>query len=509
MEEMEDNDQKPQERLGEIPEDIATLKGKSVSGFGWATAQQLLGRLTTFSVNLVLARLLVPEDFGVVAVLGIFFAISIALADAGFASSLARTEHLDELDTSTVFYFNAAMGLFLYGILFASAPWIADHFHNPVLIDVLRAHSLTFVIYALGSVPSILIWRKMKFRQETYIQIVQGLISGSVGIIMALCGFHYWALVGLSIVNAITRILLLYYVAGWLPKFVFSKERLRHHFTFGSRMAISKIIVSIYDNLALAVIGRNFPARTLGLYNNANALYIVPVSTMADPIHKVTFPVLVKMQKDPEKLRAGYSRMMRLLFQLSCPVMVLLISLSSPLYHFLYGDKWMEAAPFFQVLCICGILYPINTYNNSILEVTGRSDLYLRLEVARRTIGVIAIFTGLLFGIYGILWSTVITQVIYLFVNSYYSGRIINYPLRQQLGELLPFALMAGVAGGVVWVMDNMLLSSFADFFRLTLGSLVMGIVYPLLAYLFTREDLLYVWRLVLHHVLRRPAHQS
>ena len=506
---MEDNDQKPQEHLGEIPEDIATLKGKSVSGFGWATVQQLLGRLTTFSVNLVLARLLVPEDFGVVAILNIFLAISLTLADAGFASSLARTEHLDEEDTSTVFYFNIAMGLLLYSILFVAAPWIADYFHNPLLVDVLRVQALSFVISSLGSVPGILLWRKMKFRQETYIQILQGMISGGVGICMALAGFRYWALVGLAITNAMTRAILLFYFSGWRPKLLFSKEHLKHHFAFGSRMAVSRIIVAIYDNLTLAIIGRNFSTRSLGLYNNANSLYVVPVATIADPIYKVTYPVLVKMQKDPERLRAGYSRMIRLLFQLSCPVMVLLISLSSPLYHFLYGDKWMEAAPFFQILCICGVLYPINAYNTSILEVTGRSDLHLRLEVARRIIGVILIFTGLLFGIYGLLWSAVIIQVFYLYINSYYSGRIINYPLRQQLAELIPFALMAAAAGAVVWSLDNMLLSSLADFWRLSLGGVVMGVVYLLLAYLFTREDLLYVWRLILHHVLRRPAHQS
>ena len=506
---MEDNDQKPQEHLGEIPEDIATLKGKSVSGFGWATVQQLLGRLTTFSVNLVLARLLVPADFGVVAILNIFLAISLTLADAGFASSLARTEHLDEEDTSTVFYFNIAMGLLLYSILFVAAPWIADYFHNPLLVDVLRVQALSFVISSLGSVPGILLWRKMKFRQETYIQILQGMISGAVGICMALAGFRYWALVGLAITNAMTRAILLFYFSGWRPKLIFSKEHLKHHFAFGSRMAVSRIIVAIYDNLILAIIGRNFSTRSLGLYNNANSLYVVPVATIADPIYKVTYPVLVKMQKDPERLRAGYSRMIRLLFQLSCPVMVLLISLSTPLYHFLYGDKWMEAAPFFQILCICGVLYPINAYNTSILEVTGRSDLHLRLEVARRIIGVILIFTGLLFGIYGLLWSAVIIQVFYLYINSYYSGRIINYPLRQQLAELIPFALMAVAAGAVVWALDNMLLSSLADFWRLSLGSVAMGVVYLLLAYLFTREDLLYVWRLILHHVLRRPAHQS
>ncbi len=200
---------------------------------------------------------------------------------------------------------------------------------------------------------------------------------------------------------------------------------------------------------------------------------------------------------------------MRLLFQLSCPLMIALVVLANPLYHFFYGDKWMAAAPYFQILCICGILFPINSYNINLLEAKGRSDLHLRLEIIRRIIGVAAAFIGLQFGIYGLLWSTAITQVIFLFINSHYSGRFIDFPLGQQLGELFPFALMSAAAGGLLWVLDTYALSSLADFWRLSIGSTVLGLTYLLLVYLFAREDYLYVWGLVRHYVLRRPATQS
>lgn len=223
----------------------------------------------------------------------------------------------------------------------------------------------------------------------------------------------------------------------------------------------------------------------------------------------MTFPVFVRFQNDKERLRAGYRRVMRLLFQLSCPLMMALVVLANPLYHFLYGDKWMAAAPYFQILCICGILFPINSYNINLLEAKGRSDLHLRLEIIRRIIGVAAAFIGLQFGIYGLLWSTAITQVIFLFINSHYSGRFIDFPLGQQLGELFPFALMSAVSGGVLWALDAYALSSLADFWRLSIGSTVLGLTYLLLVYLFAREDYLYVWGLVRHYVLRRPATQS
>ncbi|MBF1266423.1 MAG: lipopolysaccharide biosynthesis protein [Porphyromonadaceae bacterium] len=507
---MEENLPTPEpEAIGQLTDDVAELKAKSVSGFGWSTIQQIVGRVTTFVVNLALARLLMPDDFGTLAVLGIFLAISGQLADIGFGSSLVRSERVEDADLSTVFYYNMGMSSLLYLILFVAAPWIADYFRNPVLVSVLRVLSLSMVINSLCSIQAILVWRQMQFRKDMLIQLASGVLGGLTGIVMAYFSYGYWALVGMGLANSIVRLVGYWCSSPWRPQLIFSVERLKLHFGYGSRMVGAGLITTLYNNLMTIIIGRSFSMSILGLYGNANSLYIVPVSIIADPINKVTFPVFVRFQNEKERLRAGYRRVMRLLFQLSCPLMTGLVVLANPVYHFLYGDKWMAAAPYFQILCICGILYPINSYNINILEVKGRSDLHLRLEIIRRIIGVAAAFIGLQFGIYGLLWSTAITQVIFLFINSYYSGRFIDYPLGQQLAELFPFVLMSAVSGGVLWSLDIYALSSLADFWRLSIGSAVLGLTYLLLVYLFAREDFLYVWGLVRHYVLRRPATQS
>ena len=507
---MEENLPTPEpEAIGQLTDDVAELKAKSVSGFGWSTIQQIVGRVTTFVVNLALARLLMPDDFGTLAVLGIFLAISGQLADIGFGSSLVRSERVEDADLSTVFYYNMGMSSLLYLILFVAAPWIADYFRNPVLVSVLRVLSLSMVINSLCSIQAILVWRQMQFRKDMLIQLASGVLGGLTGIVMAYFSYGYWALVGMGLANSIVRLVGYWCSSPWRPQLIFSVERLKLHFGYGSRMVGAGLITTLYNNLMTIIIGRSFSMSILGLYGNANSLYIVPVSIIADPINKVTFPVFVRFQNEKERLRAGYRRVMRLLFQLSCPLMTGLVVLANPVYHFLYGDKWMAAAPYFQILCICGILYPINSYNINILEVKGRSDLHLRLEIIRRIIGGAAAFIGLQFGIYGLLWSTAITQVIFLFINSYYSGRFIDYPLGQQLAELFPFVLMSAVSGGVLWSLDIYALSSLADFWRLSIGSAVLGLTYLLLVYLFAREDFLYVWGLVRHYVLRRPATQS
>lgn len=493
------------EAIGQLTDDVAELKAKSLSGFAWSTIQQMLGRVTTFVVNLTLARLLVPEDFGTVAVLGIFIAISSQLADVGFSSSLMRSEKVDDADLSTIFYYNIAMSSLLYLVLFVAAPWVADYFHNPILCSVLRVHSLSVVINSLCSIQAILVWRQMHFRKDMIVQLMIGVISGLTGILMAYLGHRYWALVGMGLAGSLSRFIGYWFSSPWRPKLVFSMEKLKLHFGYGSRIVGAGMLSTLYNNLMTILIGRYFSLTTLGFYGNANTLYLVPVSVLADPINKVTFPVLVRFQNNKERLRAGYRRVMRLLFQLSCPVMVTLVVLANPFYHLLYGDKWMAAAPYFQILCICGILFPINSYNINLLEAKGRSDLHLRLEFLRRVVGVVAALIGLLFGIYGLLWSGVITQIIYLFINSYYSGRFIDFPLKQQLGELFPFALMSAVAGGVLWGLDYYALSALADFWRLAIGSSILGLTYLLLVYLFAREDFRYVWGLVCYYVLRRP----
>ena len=336
---MEENIPTPEpEAIGQLTDDVSELKAKSVSGFGWSTIQQIVGRVTTFVVNLALARLLVPEDFGTLAVLGIFLAISTQLADIGFGSSLTRSERVDDADLSTIFYYNIGMSSLLYLILFIAAPWIADYFRNPILVSVLRVISLSVVINSLYGIQGILVWRQMQFRKDMLIQLASGVLSGLTGVAMAYFGFGYWSLVGMGLANSIVRLIGYWCSSSWRPKLIFSMEKLKLHFGYGSRMVGAGMITTLYNNLMTILIGRYFSLSTLGLYGNANALYIIPVSVIADPINKVTFPVFVRFQNDKERLRAGYRRVMRLLFQLSCPLMMALVVLANPLYHFFYGD---------------------------------------------------------------------------------------------------------------------------------------------------------------------------
>lgn len=492
------------EAIGQLTDDPHELKAKTVSSFGWATIQQIFGRVMTFGVNLALARLLIPEDFGIIATLGIFMAIAAQLSDAGFGSSLARSPKVDDADLSTVFYYNVGMSIVLYFIFFLIAPFIADYFRNPILIPVLRMMMVCLVINSLGAMHSLLAYRQMLFRQELYVQIISSIISALVGIGMAYLGYKYWALVGMTLVQAVVRNFMLWMIVQWRPKLLFVKDRLKRHFAYGSRVVTVGILNALYNNLTTILIGRYFDMRTQGLYGNANALQQVPVSALADPIMKVTTPVFVRIQHDLERLRSGYQRVMRLLFQLSTPIMVTLVVLAHPFYHFFYGDKWMEAAPYFQILCVCGILFPINTYNVNLLQVTGRGDLHLRLDVVRKIIGVLALAVGLFFGIYGLLWSMAITQAIYLFVNSYYSGKLINYTLRQQLSELFPFALMSLASGAILWLVDTYLFAGLGDLLRLALGGITMGLSYLALGWMFAPKDVSYVWGLVNHFILRR-----
>jgi len=350
----------------------------------------------------------------------------------------------------------------------------------------------------------------MEFKKQMYVQLFNGLASGGVGIAMAALGFGVWSLVGMAFAQSIMNAILVWHYSPWRPKRVFDKERFKVHFDFGWRVALTNVTRAVYDNVATIFIGRYFSMRTLGLYGQANTFYVVPVSVLADPINKVSLPVLVRVQNDVELLRAGYRKAMRLLVQLSAPILTMLLVLAHPLYHVLFGEKWMEAAGFFQILCLAGLLSPLIDYNANVLMVKGRGDLFLRIDIVRRIIGVTAMVIALSFsrywGVYGLLWSTVISQVIFLFINSYYSGRFISYTIWNQLAELLPFFLMSGVSGMVVWGVDTYLTSGLSDFLRLAIGGIVMGVAYLVLLYTFARKDLFYVWALLQEHLLKRKV---
>ena len=499
-----------EEELKEVLYDTEALKRKSVSGFGWAVLQQGLGRIISFTVMLLLARFLTPEDFGALAAVAILTDIARVLSDGGFGASLARSPEVDERDINSVFYFNLAMSGLCYLIIFVAAPWIADFFHAPNLVPLMRVQSLSLILGALGTIQWILIWRAMNFRVQTWSSASSTLVGGIVGCTMANLGYGPWSLVAQELSRAFTFMVFNWYASWWRPKLMFSVPHFKKHFAFGSRMATAQVLTVAYDKVSTILIGRFFSQRELGLFNQAKTFEAVPVGIIADPINQVTAPIFVRIQDDIERLKSGYRRAQRLLFQLSTPVMLALIVLGKPLYLFLFGEKWLDAAPFFQVLCVNGILRPINNYNINVVQVKGRSDLHLKLDIIRKVVEFGAMLAGLWFGgIYGLVWALAVAQVFNLYINTRYSGQLLHFPLREQLGELFPLFLLGLVSGALVWLLDTFLMAGWAPFWRLALGGVTMAASYVALLWLFSREDLLYIWDYAYHHILKRPSKAS
>lgn len=499
-----------EEELKEVLYDTEALKRKSVSGFGWAVLQQGLGRIISFTVMLLLARFLTPEDFGALAAVAILTDIARVLSDGGFGASLGRSPKIDERDINSVFYFNLAMSGVCYLIIFIAAPWIADFFHAPNLVPLMRVQSLSLFLGSLGVIQGILIWRDMNFRAQTWSSTSSALIGGIIGCTMAYLGYGPWALVAQELARASTFMIVNWYISSWRPKLIFSVPHFKKHFAFGSRIATTKILGVVYEKLSTILIARFFSQHELGLFNQAKTFELVPVSILSDPITQTTSPVFMRVQDDIERLKAGYRRAQRLLFQLSTPVILALIILSKPLYLFLFGEKWMEAAPLFQVLCVNGLLYPINSYNANIVQLKGRSDLYLNMDITRKVLEFIAMIIGLWAGgIYGLAWALAVAQVFNLFINTHYSGQLLHFPLREQLGELFPLFLLGLVSGALVWLLDTFLMAGWAPFWRLALGGVTMAASYVALLWIFSREDLLYIWDYAYHHILKRPSKAS
>ncbi|MEC3880155.1 lipopolysaccharide biosynthesis protein [Parapedobacter sp. 10938] len=453
-----------------------SLRGKTISGLFWTFSQQFSVKAINFVVQIVLARILLPEDFGLIAMLSVFMAIGSTLMDSGLTSSLIRTKEADEQDFSTVFYMNLVASLLVYLLIFVSAPFIALFFNQPLLEDIVRVYTLTFVIRAFSQVQNTRLTKAMNFKLQMTIQIPSVIIGGGIGILLAYRGMGVWALVWMNIVQAILSSLQLWLRSGWTPKFIFNMEKLRYHFNFGYKLTLSGLLNTIFTNVYNLVIGKYFSAAQLGYYNRADTLRMFPVLNLSSALNKVTYPMFASIQDDNVKLRKAYQILMQQVLYWLAPVMALLIVLAEPLFRFILTEKWLPAVPYFQLLCLSGVLYPIHAYNLNILNVKGRSDLFLRLEIIKKAIIAVGIICAVPFGIYGLLYFQLVSTVLAYFINTHYSGRMINYSTGRQFLDIIPTLVLAAGVGVIAWILYIYMISRFciADIGVI----LLIGIVY-------------------------------
>lgn len=474
-----------------------SLRKQAVSGMIWTFLQQFGSQLISFVVSVVLARLLLPEEFGLIGMLTIFMGIGSALFNGGLTSSLIRTQECTQEDYSTVFYFNFAGSILIYGILFMVAPWIAKFYHQPSLTSITRVYGLTFILSAFGTVQNTILTRELKFKKLAIISLPALVISSVVGILMAYLNYGVWSLIVSTLVNVFFVSFFLWFNAKWYPKLIFSKDKFIQHFYYGYKLTISAILDTIFTNIYHIVIGRFYSPTLVGYYTRANTLMMLPVGNISGALNKVVFPLFSKVQDDLPRFRNSYKQIMQMVLFIITPIIVLMGLLAKPLIVLLFTDKWLAVVPIFKIICFTGILYPIHLYNLIVLEVKGRSDLFLKLEVLKKILLTIILIISFFYGFYALLWGQLIFSILALFINTHYAGKILEYSMWQQMRDILPIFIFAVIMAAITFIVDRMLTSQI-DIVRLILGSLSGSLTYLLVAYLFKFESIQDIKNLIL-----------
>ncbi|MEZ0450831.1 lipopolysaccharide biosynthesis protein [Sphingobacterium thalpophilum] len=423
------------------------LKDKSISGFLWVFLDQVGGQLIGFLVSIVLARILVPSDFGLIAMTTLFVNIGNTLMDSGLTMSLIRSKENKQIDYATVFYINISVGILIYFLLYFAAPLVASFYSSPLLEDILKVYTLTFIINSFFAVQKAILVKDMNFKYQLRISLPSLILSGIFGVYLAYLGHGVWSLVYMYIVKSIIDGILYWQLIKWRPTREFSWKLAKYHLKYGINICISSLIHVIYTDLYNLFIGRIYNPAILGYYFRANSTKTLIVNNLSTTLDKVLFPVFAQIQDDDARLKIVYRRVMQQVFFWICPILTYFLIMASPIFTFVFSDKWLPAVPYFQILCLVGILTPIQTYNVNILKVKGRSDLVLKLEYIKKPIFIIGIIISIKYGIMALMWNQVIANLVGLFINSYYSGRMIDYSLLEQVKDLFKTIMSTLVIG--------------------------------------------------------------
>lgn len=421
------------------------LKEKSVNGMLWTTAERFSTQGIQFVISIIIARILMPSDYGIVGMLAIFMAIAQTFLDSGFANALIQKKDRTDTDYSTVFYFNLLVSVLLYAAFYASAPYIAAFYNVPLLTDVTRAVSLNLIFGGLTIVQTAKLSIELDFKTQAKSSILSVLISGASGIAMAYNGFGVWALVWQGIIASVVRTVYLWIVSSWRPLLVFSCESFKSLFSFGSKLLCSSMVNTIYQNIYTIVIGKAFGPADVGFYNRGQQFASIPTDTTTSIIVKVNYPVLSSLQDDNEKLVQAYRKLLRVPMFVLFPVLIGMAALASPMVEVVLGAKWMPCVPVLQVLCLGCLWSPMTHTNLNLLYVKGRSDLVLKLEFIKKPVAFILLFALIPFGI---LWMCVGRAAYFFFafvLNCYYTKKMYNYGFGRQFLEVAPILINCGV----------------------------------------------------------------
>jgi O-antigen/teichoic acid export membrane protein len=456
-----------------------SIKQQTKSGILWSFVERFSVQGVQFLIMIVMARLLSPNDYGIIGMLAIFLAISQSLIDSGFSQALIRKQNRTEIDNSTVFYFNIAVGALLYAILFFVAPYVSDFYKEPILTSVMRWVSVVVFINSLIVVQRAQLTANIDFKTQAQASLFAAIISGTIGIALAYKGYGVWALVYQQIINAVINAFVLWIKSAWRPIFAYSWTSFTSLFSFGSKLLISGLLDTIYKNIYGLVIGKVYSASSLGHYTRAAHFAEYPSSNITSVISRVTFPILCKIQDEEDRLRDVYRRFIKLFAYVVFPLMVGLSAVSVPFIRLVIGPQWAFCATLLQIICFNMMWYPIHAINLNLLQVKGRSDLFLKLEIIKKIIGVIIICVTIPLGVEAMCYGGIVCSILCLAVNTFYTGKLIQVGFFMQMRDLFPTLLLSCSMFALIRTL-SLFISN--DFYQLIIGVLVGAIYYILIS---------------------------
>lgn len=463
------------------------LKQQTKKGLYWSFFNQFSNYGMQFCVGIVMARLLSPSDYGITALPGVFLAIAAVFQDSGMAGALIRKPEIEEKDYSTLFLYSIGMGILMYAALFFASPYIASYFETPVLIPLVRVTALTFLWGPITTVQYVILKRKLDFKTPTKISIATKIFSAIVGITMAYMGYGLWALVISGVLSGFLNLILIVWAVRWYPRTGWSNESFKYLWGYGNKMLASSLLETAYSNITPLFVAKYYSPADLGVYNRARNYAIMPSQNVTGVIQNVTFPVLSKMQDDDESLARNYRRMLKTTAFVVFPLMMLLAGLARPLIITMITAKWEACIILLQLLCFSLMWYPIHSINLNLLQVKGRTDLFFRLEVIKKIIGLSILVVTLPLGLVVFCIGGIISSLVCLAVNTYYTGKLINVGYLKQMRDLFPTLLLSLVLFGVILAL-NQFISSYL--LQILVGGTVGSLVYLGGAFLFKFDEL-------------------
>lgn len=464
-----------------------SLKQKTFKGVIWSAVERFSTQGVQFLFGILLARLLTPNDYGMIAMLTIFMAVSQTFIDSGFGNALIRKPDRNENDKATVFFFNIFMAVACYGIIFLAAPFIAKFYNMPQLADILRILAINLIIQAFGSIQRLNLTIDLNFKVLAKVSLSGAVVGGTAGLICAYKGLGVWSLVVQQMTTTTSRVILFWTLVHWRPKCFFNKTSFKNMFGFGSKLLASGLLNTLYDNVYDLIIGKVFSAATLGNYSRASHFANFPSSNINGIFQRVTFPVLSKIQNDHDKLRKAYLKFLNMSTLVIFPLMVGLAALSKPFILLVLTDKWFDVILILQIICFAQMWYPVHSINLNMLQVLGRSDLFLKLEIIKKIVGITILCIAIPYGIIALCFSQWISACISLVINTYYSGKLLNAGLLTQLKMYIPTLLNSLIMGSICLGVTKALPEN-QYLLQLVLGFAAGVIYYALSNWIFNKE---------------------